>query len=93
MDSDGQSEAVDRTLAFEAGDGVGRRVYALVLALAFASFASALDLGTLEVDFGIPEVERDKALGHTWGAVLEQRALAMVESVQDEMEEPGIVVA
>lgn len=90
MDSDGQSEAVDRTLEFEAG---GRRVCAFVLALAFASLGSALDPGTLEVDSGRPEVERDKVLGHTWGAVLEQRAVAMVESVQDEMEEPGIVVA
>ena len=44
------------------------------------------------MDFGRPAVERDKVLGHTRGAVLGQRALAMVEPVQDEMEALGIVV-
>jgi hypothetical protein len=85
VDSDGRSEAVNQTRReFEAG--VGRRVYAPVSALAFAPVELALDHDTLEVDSGRAEVEGDKVLGRTWGAVSEQRALATVGPVQNKME-------
>lgn len=81
----GRSEIVTRILAgFEAG--IGRRLNAPVLTLAFASVEPALDREVLEVDSGRTGVEGDRALGHTWEAVSGQRALATVESVQAEME-------
>jgi hypothetical protein len=69
---------------FEAG--IGRRLYAPVLTLAFASVELALDRKALEVDSGRMEVEGDSTLGQTWEAVSGQRALAAVESVQVEIE-------
>lgn len=80
VDRGGWSEAVNRALAgFEAG--FGRRSYALVSALAFASVEVALDIGAFEADSGKAEVEKNS---HKPGAVSGQRALATVESVQDE---------
>lgn len=82
VDSGGrQSEAVNRTLArFEAG--FGRRLHALVSALAFASVESALGSEAFESDSGKVEVEGNS---HKRGAVSGQRALATVESVRGEM--------
>ena len=81
-DSDGrQSEAVNRTVGrFEAG--FGRRLHALVSALAFASVELALGSEAFESDSGKAEVEGNS---HKRGAVSGQRALATVESVRSEM--------
>ena len=78
MDSDDQSEAVINILTGTEA-GVGRRVYALVLAFAIAPVGSALGPGTLEVGFGRAGVKRDKVQDHTREAASERRALAMVE--------------
>lgn len=65
VNSGGWSEAVNRTLArFEAG--FGRRLDALVSALAFASVEVALDSEAFEADSGKAEVERNS---HKPGAV------------------------
>ena len=76
-----RSEAVNHTLArFEAG--FGRRLDALVSALAFASVELALGSEAFDSDSGNAVVEGHS---HKRGAMSGQRALATVESVHGEM--------